>query len=361
MTEPGGHKEPPHGTVYPPRESSAVHEDEHDRAGEDEHTRAGEGDHVRPRGTRHSPRRTPIGPGRALRYRLEYLAMRGALFLLRLLGEKGTSTLGQALGSLAYHVFRIRRRVTLDNLRHAFPDLSDEEIERIARRSYRHFGVVFLELAHLASLSAEQILARTAFPRGDGLDEVVARGRGGVLVTGHFGNWEMLGAALAARGHPIWVTVATQRNPWVDRWVTRAREQSGMRVLKVEDGALAMARELRKNHLVAFVADQDAGRRGVFVEFFGRPASTAVGPVRLARIRGCPIIGGYGLRMPDGSYRFEDTPHRWVRDDLPAEEAERVALEEIAGDLEAIVRRYPEQWFWMHRRWKTRPITGGAD
>ena len=134
-----------------------------------------------------------------------------------------------------------------------------------------------------------------------------------------------------------------------------------MRVLKVEEGALAMARELRKNHLVAFVADQDAGRRGVFVEFFGRLASTAVGPVRLARIRGCPIIGGYGLRMPDGSYRFEPVPERWVRDDLPVEEAERLALEELAADLEAIVRRHPEQWFWMHRRWKTRPITGGAE
>lgn len=306
------------------------------------------------------PRRRSRGrPGLAIRHRAEYAALRTALFALRLIGETGARKLGEILGTLTFSLFRIRRRVTLDNLRHAFPDLSEQERSRIAAKSYRHFGVVFLELARLASFSQEQFRTKVRFSDESGIAEALTRGRGVVMVTGHFGNWEMLGGAMAARGLPISVTAATQRNPWVDRWVTRAREASGMRVLKVEEGALAMARELRKNHLLAFVADQDAGRRGVFVEFFGRAASTAMGPVRLARVQRCPIIGGYAVRKTDGTYDFQLSPARFVRDDLSGDEAEHAALEDLSADLEAMVRRYPEQWFWMHRRWKTRPHTGG--
>ncbi|MCA9728043.1 MAG: lysophospholipid acyltransferase family protein [Candidatus Eisenbacteria bacterium] len=305
-----------------------------------------------------APRRTR-GGGR-WRHLAEYLGLRLALVLLAVLGERGATALGTLLGRIAFDLLRIRRRVTLENLRHAFPEWSEPERLSVARLAYRHFGIVFLELARLSRYSPSEIRARIRIPDEAGLAAALAHGRGAVLLTGHFGNWEMLGGALAALGHPIWVTVATQRNPWVDRYVTQTREATGMHVLKVEDGGLAIARQLRKNHLVAFVADQDAGRRGVFVPLFGRPASTALGPVRFARMQRCPIISGFAVRQADGSYQIELPPVRHVREDLPPEEADRIALEELARDLESAVRRHPEQWFWMHRRWKTRPLAGGT-
>ena len=133
------------------------------------------------------------------------------------------------------------------------------------------------------------------------------------------------------------------------------RESAGIRLLYTDRGLMPVMRALRGNGFVAFPIDQDAGRDGVFVEFLGRLASAPLGPVRFARRAGCPIIPGFCLRQPDGTYKLEMPGPVWVRTDLPPDEAEREALTRVTALLEEVVRRYPEQWFWMHRRWKTRP------
>jgi len=117
---------------------------------------------------------------------------------------------------------------------------------------------------------------------------------------------------------------------------------------------------LRANQFVVFPIDQDAGRDGMFVEFFGRQASTPLGAVRFARKTGCPIILGFCLRQQDGTYHLEMPGPVRVRADLPPAEAEREALSRMTSLLEEVVHRYPEQWFWMHRRWKTRPPEEGS-
>ncbi len=302
---------------------------------------------------------------RRVKHLAEYLLFRGLLLVLSRLSWTKAQALGRALGSLTWRILRIRRRVTLDNLEHAFPDLPPFGRREIARSCYRQFGSTFLELCQLPRVAPPGILARTRITHPEYFEEARAQGRGAILLTGHIGNWEVGGAAVAQLGHPTWVLVRPQNNRRVDAYVTRARESSGMRVLSTDRGLRPVMRLLAANEFLAILADQDAGRDGVFVPFFGRPASTPLGPVRFARLARCPIIFGYGLRQPDGSFLLEMPPPLRVREDLPPLEAEMEALRRSVSYLEEMVRRYPDQWFWMHRRWKTAPpeadpAAGGA-
>ncbi|MEZ4648697.1 MAG: lysophospholipid acyltransferase family protein [Candidatus Eisenbacteria bacterium] len=297
----------------------------------------------------------------SVRHRLEYALLRSVVFLVGLLPASGARWVGRGLGDFTFSVLRIRRRVTMENLSQAFPDWDPARVEGVARDCYRHFGITFLELARFPAMQDDDIRRLMTLVGEEHLERATRSGHGLVLCTGHFGNWEALGARVALQGHPIWVAAKTQSNPAVDAYVTAGREVRGMRVLKVEEGFRRMLRPLRDGEFMTFLFDQDAGRRGIFVEFFGRPASTPVGVVRFARMTRSPIVSGYSVRQPDGTYVAQLEPPILVREDLPAEEAEREALERLVAQLENKVREHPEHWFWMHRRWKTRPpeaVTG---
>lgn len=294
--------------------------------------------------------------GRAkIQHAFEYALFRVLLFLLERLSWDAAHRLGQALGTITFRVLRIRRRVVLDNLAHAFPAWTPARRLAVAHECYRQFGTTFLELCLLPRTRPEDLIARAVLGDGDQFDAALREGHGAVIVTGHIGNWEALGASLAARGYPLCGLVARQRNRYINAQVQRMRESAGIRLLYKDRGLMPVMRALRGNSFVAFPIDQDAGRDGVFVEFLGRLASAPLGPVRFARHAGCPMIPGFCLRQPDGTYRLEMPGPVWVRTDLPPDEAELEAMARLTALLEEVVRRYPEQWFWMHRRWKTRP------
>jgi len=290
---------------------------------------------------------------------LEYALFWVLLAALASLSWDGARRLGHALGSFAFDLLRLRRRVVLENLAHAFPEMSPKERTSLARACYRAFGITFLELFLLPRTPPREVLQRVRFADPEVFARVRAEGRGAVLLSAHLGNWELLGSACAALGHPLTVLVARQRNRRVDERVRAAREAAGMRVLYTDGGLRPVLRALQCGEFVAFLFDQDAGRGGEFAPFLGRPASTPLGPFRFARLAGCPIVMGLSVRRPDGSYTA-DLPVLCLSRELDAGEAERAALREANRLLEAAVRRYPEQWFWMHRRWKTRPVAPAA-
>ncbi len=263
--------------------------------------------------------------------------------------------LSVALGRFGMDVLRLRRKVTLDNLRSAFPEWSNDRIHDVARDTYRNITLTFLELCRLPGLRPEQIASQIRFASTDPMDAMHHAGTGAVFVTAHMGNWELLGAALAARGVPFNAVVATQSNPRVDRFVMKTREDVGIRCIRREFGLRPILQALRRGECVVFLSDQDAGRRGVFLPFLDRPASTPRGAARFARLTGCPLFVGFSVRQPDGSFLIDVQKPLNVRADLPALQAEREVLAEVNRLLEAAVRAYPSQWFWMHRRWKTRP------
>jgi KDO2-lipid IV(A) lauroyltransferase len=292
----------------------------------------------------------------SFRHALEYAVFRVLLLLLERLSWDAARRVGQILGTITFSALRIRRRVVVGNLAHAFPAWTPARRLAVARECYRQFGTTFLELCLLPRTRPEDLVARAVLGDSDQFDAALREGHGAIIITGHLGNWEVLGASLAARGYPLYGLVARQRNRRIDAQVRRMRESAGIRLLYTDRGLMPVMRALRGNGFVAFPIDQDAGRDGVFVEFLGRLASAPLGPVRFARRAGCPMIPGFCLRQPDGTYKLEMPGPVWVRADLPPDEAEREALTRVTALLEEVVHRYPEQWFWMHRRWKTRPL-----
>lgn len=295
------------------------------------------------------------GPRPTLAHRLEYLLLRGVIGLSGLLGEGGSARLGSALGRLAYRPLGIRRELVESQLRASFPDRDEAWIRRTAAGSYAHLGREGLAMLRLAASSPEEVRDRTEVAGLEELTAAVEAGRGVVLVTGHLGNWEIGGAALAVRGVPIDVIAQRQSNPLFDRLVVETRERLGMRVIPRGRATRDGVRSLRSGRVVAFVADQDAKGAGAFVPFFGRLASTHRGPALLALRTGAPLFVARGmLRTAEGRYRTSIEELKVDRDGEVEEVVHRMTAAFTAA-LEEGVRTAPDQYFWQHRRWKSRP------
>lgn len=289
--------------------------------------------------------------------RLEYGALRALLAFLVTVPESWSRWICRRLGDLLYDGVRLRRRVAIANLRASFPEEPEGEIHSIARRCYRGYAETVGEFARLPVWTPRELLARSEVVGGEQIDAAKAGGRGAILLTGHFGNWEWLGPLITAMGHRISVVVGEQHNRLVDAYINRTRARLGVGVLSAERDIRGIVQTLDRQGIVAMVADQDAGRDGIFVEFLGRAASTAVGPVRLARRFKVPIVMGFAIRLPGGRLRFELDPPFHVPADGNAEDVEREYTARWSHRLEEAVRARPDHWFWMHRRWKTRPDT----
>ena len=275
--------------------------------------------------------------------------------LLRALPENAALGLGAGLGALAGGSLKIRRAVVEENLARAFPDESLAWRRHVAAASYRHMGRETVTALRLARARPGEILERTEV---HGLDDFLraASEGGAILVTGHLGNWELGGAVLAARGVAVDAVAYRQRNRLIDAKLVGNRERLGMKVVHRSNAGREVLRSVATGRVPALLADQDAGRRGIFVEFLGPPASTTRGPALLALRSGARLFGGVCLARGT-------RPHRYI-----------VYLEELTaertGDLAEDVRRLtqahtdflaryvklaPEQYFWQHKRWKTRP------
>jgi KDO2-lipid IV(A) lauroyltransferase len=261
-----------------------------------------------------------------------------------------------AVGSIFYRS-GMRRDVTLDNLRRAFPEKSSKEIKTIAESAYRQFGRMLFEYMRFPALDSKTVLESCELVNRHLLDEALASGRGGVLVAGHFGNWELMGAYLARLGYPIYFLVGEQRNRLVDDVMNKHRERMGIRIIHRGIAVRGVIRALRDNGFVAMLSDQDARSAGEFVEFFGRPASTFQGPAVFALKTGASIFFGGPIRIANGRHRV--VIERFDVEGLDGVTPENVRLltQAYTSALERIVRRHPDHWFWMHRRWKTSPET----
>lgn len=281
---------------------------------------------------------------------------------LGLLGWKKTQALGSALGSIGYRLVRIRVGVTRRNIERAFgSSMSGAEIEKLALHAYRHLGKTFLEFARFGSMDREEVRGIVRFTRTDPLDRALEGGKGAILFTGHYGNFELLGAALSAYGYPLDVLVQKQSNRLIDARIRGYRERMGSKVIYRGAGVRELIRSLRKNRFIAMVADQDAGDNGVFVDFLGTPASTAGGPARLAWRTGAPILFGVLERQSDGTH-LAHVGETMYADRERDEEEEVLRLTGKCADLlSAAVRRNPAQYFWPHRRWKTAPPEDGGN
>ena len=260
-------------------------------------------------------------------------------------------------GSAAGYLFdrRERKRRSLDNLMRAFPEMGRQEARRTLRAVYRHFARALVDGLRFARVAQRfpvgQLLETEGMERLEGLGEKT----GMLFVTGHFGHWEVLGSALPLLGYPTWSMMRGFRNPFVDRYVRRMREATGQRLLDKHGALRQTIRLLRGGEHVGFLIDQDARKHGVFVDYFGRPAKTADSPARIALRTGAPLVFLYVRAAPGGGFRLTVADVIRPRPDADADEETLRITQALTSDLEAVVRQHPEEWLWLHRRWKTYP------
>jgi KDO2-lipid IV(A) lauroyltransferase len=291
----------------------------------------------------------------AFRHRLEYICVLIVAWIARQLPLNLAIAMGQSLGWLAYSVLGIRRTVTLENLRYAYPNKPDKWVKDTAGACYRHFGRVAVEMARLPKLTPGWIEKHVEFVRKDILDRSLEQGKGVVVFSGHLGNWEIMGAAVAVLGYPATYIVTTQRNKGVEAWMDDLRRSRGVEIIKTHDSPRLMIKALRDNRLLAVLFDQDAHQDGEFVPFFGRMASTPRGGAVLQQKTKASPIFCHATGLPRGKWRitFEDIPP--FDSNLETTQAVKKLLTYVTARLEQQIRKHPEQWLWMHRRWKTQP------
>jgi len=291
-----------------------------------------------------------------LRHWVQYVAGRGILALLGAVPFDVARKVGRWLGGLGYSPFGVRRTVVERQIAAAFPDTGPEAIERLVRDAYGHFGEVLVETALLPRLGRQGIL--DLFEGAEGFERIQdahQAGKGIILITGHFGNWELAGAYVASRGIPIEVIVRRMNNPLFDAYVTRTREGAGMIVVHDHDAVRRTPRAFKAGHAVAFVADQGVlGLASTFVPFFGRPAKTPRGPAVFALRFRLPTLFVAAVREANGKYRCVVTPVE-IPDTGDREADVDTVVARYTAILESWVRRYPGQYFWHHRRWKRQP------
>lgn len=291
---------------------------------------------------------------RDLRFSIEYGAVKFLLRIVRLLPLRVLLPIGASLGWTAFTLFRVRRAVSVDNVRSALA--CDAGTARsIACRAYMNLGRSLVEFASFEKLDSRHIINLVAVEGSEYFEEVLRSGRGAVLFTGHFGNWELLAARVAAIGHPFHVLVGQQSNRRVDEIINSLRRSQNVKAIYQQAGLRRVLRVLAANEYVAILADQDARRAGIFVEFLGRPASTFREPARLAIRRDCPIICGFIVRKRGGRHFAKIQPPLWPNQELEEEAAIHDLTQRYTSALESFVREYPDHYFWAHRRWKTNP------
>lgn len=289
-----------------------------------------------------------------------YLAVRLVVCVIQAIPWTWAVAAAEGLAWLAHRLNQRHRQVARDNLRAAFPDLADAEIDRLVRAVYRHLFLVVMEMIflprklHLASLERH---VDYAVPGDyDRVIELVGLGRPVILLTGHFGNWEVLSYVLGLAGYRGGVVARPLDNPYLDRFIHQFRSRTGQVLLAKKGSFDDIQDSLAHGDGLGVLADQDAGPRGVFVDFFGRPASTFKAIALLSLEYQAPILVLAAARASD-DLRFT----LYVGDVIFPEEyahaadAIRAITQRYTTALERIVRHHPDQYFWLHRRWKHQP------
>ncbi len=291
---------------------------------------------------------------------LEDSAILGALrlfrFLVRVLPYRVSLAIGARMGDLAY-TLSARRGVMLKNLRSVYAaEKSPAELARIARESFRNLGRSGIELLRAPDMNRAFIEKSVKIVGQSKVDAALKEGKGILFLTGHFGSWEMLNISSGLLGYPMTALAREQKHPRSDAYLNDLRRSTGNQVIYKGMPVREILRALKLGRIVGILSDQDGGRGGTFVPFFGRQSSYPKGVAAFALRTGAPIFPTFIFRETEGRHRIEvEGPLRAPEENLTDEEKEKALLSQFASILEAKVRKDPTQWLWAHRRWKSTP------
>lgn len=260
---------------------------------------------------------------------------------------------GSMIGMTAYFFLKSRRSIAHDNLRHAFPDKSDSELRSIAKGSFRNFGISMAELLWFPRMTDDILNATLQSVNFHKVKEATEKGKGLIVLSGHFGNWELIASGIARLSRiPFTIIVQRQSNRLIDAVINRHRCMYGNSVVPMGISVREILTTLQAGGVIAIAPDQSAPKEGVYVNFFGREVATHQGPAVFALRCRSPILMGFLVRQDNGSYRcfIEEVEFSDISGNDNAAVLE--LTQRHTACLEDYIRRYPDHWLWMHRRWK---------
>jgi len=263
--------------------------------------------------------------------------------------------LGRRIGVVAFWINKKRRLVTYSNLKAAFAkEKSPRELKGITKRVYQNLVQTFMEILNLTKVNKKYVDEYVEVPKFELLVNASKSGRGTILLTGHYGDWELSSLVSSVKGFPIMVLAREQKMKHVNELLNQLRESNGCKVIRKGMSTKNILRSLKDKNVVGILSDQDAGRNGMFVNFFGRPTSCHSGPFEIAKHTDSLILPNFNVRIKGPYHRvyledYIDFRKTNSEDDI------RENLQKFASILESYVRKYPDQWLWLHKRWKSTP------
>lgn len=259
--------------------------------------------------------------------------------------------IGRGLGILVYKLLKDRRKITIDNLKIVFGDeLSDKEIIALCKETYQQLGITLIEFIKLKKIKKEDIDTLIDVEGLEYLQEAYETGRGVIVYSAHFGNWEWLGSIISLLGYPFNAIARAQNNPYFDKKINEIRSSKGVNIIPRGMSVRKALRALRRGEILYILGDQNARGNGWLMDFFGQPALTYPGAVQLANRTGAVVLPVYLIRKEPGKFVLKVYPYY----ELPQkadEKDEKELLGKLTRTMENVVYKYPEQWLWLHRRW----------
>lgn len=288
---------------------------------------------------------------------LIFFTMRSVELLSRFLPWRVGVRVGGLIGLILYYFLRREKRQSLENLRIAYgSDKSTRELMQIVKKSFQNLGKGLIEILTLKHLGPSQVDRLVTIEGEEYLKAASEQGTGVILITGHIGNWELMAAFLAMRGYPLHVIAAPLYDPRIDEWIVRFRNQ--FKVETISRGSPASSRKilgvLRKKEILGLLIDQDTKVDGVFVDFFNKKAYTPTGAAQLALKSGAATMTCFITRLPDDRHRITIEKPMILTSTSDHDHDIQINTARFTSRIEEHIKHYPDQWVWMHRRWKTK-------
>ena len=276
-------------------------------------------------------------------------------YCVSLLPRKISLKIGGLLGSIVFRFSSQQRKIAFENIRLSL-NLTDENLVKLyIKRCYQNLGKTAVEFMRFPKSNQKLIQEYVEFEGIHHIENALSLGNGAIILTGHFGNWELLAASISTNISPLTPIVRELRSPRINELVTKYRKKAGYSTIDRNTGVRDALRCLRSNNLLGIVADVDTTVNGVFVDFFGRPAYTPYSPIAFALKTGAVILPSFIIRQPDGSHQAIIEPPMVLKQTDEKEQDIIENTQKFTKIIETYIRKYPEQWIWMHERWKTQP------
>lgn len=284
---------------------------------------------------------------------MQYQLLKFISRLVCLLPYALVCVIGRGLGLLYFHLSRRNRPRAAAQAARSL-GLAAADVQPVIRRLFMHLGQTLLEIMYTPTLTRDNIERFVTIQGAEHLRQAVAQGRGVVLLTAHIGNWEWLGAALAMAGFPMTTIVKPQPNDQYTRILNEYREKVGLEVFNRGTSEIILAaRALKRGKVLGFLADQDGGRDGIFVDFFGCAASTPAGPAAFAEKFRSPVVPAFIFHRPGGGHQVEIKPPLVCEHSGDTARDVRENTRRMTKLLEDVIRRHPDEWLWFQKRWNT--------